>query len=558
MHQVLAIEPLHPSAAMELNEVGEAAYRNGDRAAAERLFAEARQLGGDEAEYDYQNRLGNLRYWHGEYETAADYYRKAIAARPGEAVLHSNLALALEHLHTPGRQAIEWQEILAALTEAARLAPSIAEYPMRLRAARQKLDFLSRYGESALAFKHAGTPIRVDVSPPLLAAVLKPDTQDLSPETLDRIKLMRERLRSQTGVHLPGVLFGEFADTSAGQDMMQISFFDEPLKTSTVAAPPHPGATIDILMQQLEGEIRRQCECFVTHQETAFSLTECTEPVCTEIRRAPLQLTAFVKFLRARLKDGESIAETARLAERFSFKVPALPLPRDATPWSWETAPQATRILVLLGPISPAQKIAIEADLEAARNSLLDYFGILVPRLQFRIDTEIPLHSFQFSIGDREFPPQQGLQQDEIWIAADPSSLPSEWKPRPWTVQGGTAGAVCYATAEHIRTRFPEKLVLDGTDVTRLELGFQLGRNLDLCIDQAQVEHRLALITPSYPALVESARARFGLEELVVLLRERFMASVSLRNFPATLERFLIETPLPMAKPDDIESRIAK
>jgi len=261
LHQVLAIEPLHPSAALELNELGEAAYRNGNRAAAERLFAEARRLGGDEAEYDYQNRLGNLHYWHGEYETAADYYRRAIAARPGEAVLHSNLALALEHLHTPGRQVIEWQEILAALTEAARLAPTIAEYPTRT--------------------------------------------------------------------------------------------------------------------------------------------------------------------------------------------------PRDTTPWSWETPLQATRIIVSLGPVPPAQEVAIEADLEAARNSLLEYFGILVPRLEFHIDTALPLHSFQFAVGDREFPPNQGLQLGEIWIAANPSSLPSEWKPRPWTVQGGTAGAVCYAAAEHVRTRFP-------------------------------------------------------------------------------------------------------
>jgi hypothetical protein len=247
-------------------------------------------------------------------------------------------------------------------------------------------------------------------------------------------------------------------------------------------------------MERIEAEIRKQLELFLTHEAVALALDEWTDPVCARIRGAPFQLTAFVRFLRARLTAGESIADTAGLAKQFLCKLPRLPKPRETVPWSWEAPPPLMPIIVSLGPIL-SEEAALKAKAGAwLQDSLLELSGILVPRFEFRIDISLQKNSFQFTIGDRQSQPEEGLQFGEIWIFANPESLPAEWEPR-----ARSRGAVCHASADQVRAWLPSANVLDGEAFMWYELGFQLVYNLVLCIDEVQVEHRLALIAP-YPA----------------------------------------------------------
>jgi type III secretory pathway component EscV/tetratricopeptide (TPR) repeat protein len=82
-----------------LLEIAEDWYSTrGDREAAIRLYAEIYEILGDSYEGDHHNGLGNLNYYYGESEKAAAEYRRAIAARPDDAVFHRNLATAYSAL----------------------------------------------------------------------------------------------------------------------------------------------------------------------------------------------------------------------------------------------------------------------------------------------------------------------------------------------------------------------------------------------------------------------------------------------------------------------------
>lgn len=63
------------------------------------LYHEIHQILGPSFEADYQNYLGNLKYYLGEYPEAAVYYREAIKAGPTTTVYFSNLSTALLKIH---------------------------------------------------------------------------------------------------------------------------------------------------------------------------------------------------------------------------------------------------------------------------------------------------------------------------------------------------------------------------------------------------------------------------------------------------------------------------
>jgi type III secretory pathway component EscV/tetratricopeptide (TPR) repeat protein len=73
------------------------------RSAARRVYGEVLEILGESYRSAYYNRLGNLSYFHAEYEQAAEEYRRAIAAAPSgitpdKAVFHRNLASVYKFL----------------------------------------------------------------------------------------------------------------------------------------------------------------------------------------------------------------------------------------------------------------------------------------------------------------------------------------------------------------------------------------------------------------------------------------------------------------------------
>lgn len=97
--ELLRVDPRNETAKAVLHTIVDDYYKElNDRAAAMRLLDEMHQIIGAGYLSDYHNRVGNLDYFLGEYHSASQHYRKAVAAKSGNAVFHRNLALALKEI----------------------------------------------------------------------------------------------------------------------------------------------------------------------------------------------------------------------------------------------------------------------------------------------------------------------------------------------------------------------------------------------------------------------------------------------------------------------------
>jgi tetratricopeptide (TPR) repeat protein len=89
LFEALQIDPANDATLLNL---AEAYYQKQRRSAeARRLYQRMREIKGDSFEASYQNRLGNVSYYEGDYERAAQYYSQAIQADNSQAVYYSNL-----------------------------------------------------------------------------------------------------------------------------------------------------------------------------------------------------------------------------------------------------------------------------------------------------------------------------------------------------------------------------------------------------------------------------------------------------------------------------------
>jgi tetratricopeptide (TPR) repeat protein len=151
------------------------------------------------------NQEGNEHYERGDFHQAGLRYGAAAGFLPDDAVIHSNLALALTQpaeLAT-GIEALD--RAAAALRRACELDPGTAEYASRLAAVELQQHLVATHGQAALSLVPAVAPIIVEVAPDLLEDLLSPGTFDLSPDVVHRLGALREGLRQTFGVPLPGV-----------------------------------------------------------------------------------------------------------------------------------------------------------------------------------------------------------------------------------------------------------------------------------------------------------------------------------------------------------------
>ncbi len=98
--EVLMLEMLnaHPQRDASIHQLADDYYRTfGKTEKAVELFTKIREVKGEENEASYQNRVGNVRYYEGNYQSAEDHYRKAVDADQTQAVYFSNLAGALKY-----------------------------------------------------------------------------------------------------------------------------------------------------------------------------------------------------------------------------------------------------------------------------------------------------------------------------------------------------------------------------------------------------------------------------------------------------------------------------
>ncbi|MHA1950050.1 MAG: FHIPEP family type III secretion protein [Candidatus Thorarchaeota archaeon] len=78
-----------------------------------RILDKIREIRGAKFDHDYWNRVGNLKYWYRNYEEAASEYKKAIDAKPNDAVYHANRSGAFREL---GQWESAFEEIETAIS----------------------------------------------------------------------------------------------------------------------------------------------------------------------------------------------------------------------------------------------------------------------------------------------------------------------------------------------------------------------------------------------------------------------------------------------------------
>src|SRR6266699_2597502 len=77
-----------------------------------RIYEAIRQIKGQSYEADYQNRVGNVKFYAREYTAALEAYEKAIALNPKDPDFHSNLAYAWANVRVPGQRLMELEQAI--------------------------------------------------------------------------------------------------------------------------------------------------------------------------------------------------------------------------------------------------------------------------------------------------------------------------------------------------------------------------------------------------------------------------------------------------------------
>ena len=358
----LTLEPDNPTALDELTTLADQYKTNESREVALRALASLRRFKGEAHEHIYQNKLGNIQYYYGDYAAAADLYRKAIAAKPDDDVLHSNLALALEKKQGKGTRMEELDEAIAELQRARELNASDTSYGERLSKLEADRRFLAAYGEAALAFEPWVLPIRIELQNAALKDLLNAEQTELSEATLARASQLRARVFERFGVSVPSMRFSELTGPDAYTGEYKINIREQPVESGLVepgerfahskadtgdaadggdpegywlsGADAELGddayevwSAVDYLFSHIQRALESRLADLLGHQETAELLDRCASDACTAIRKSPQELTPFVHVLRQLLSKRAPLNALDQISADFQrLRSAAVPL----------------------------------------------------------------------------------------------------------------------------------------------------------------------------------------------------------------------------------------
>jgi tetratricopeptide (TPR) repeat protein len=330
----------------------------GDTESALRIYDDIRQRQGQEFEDSYHNLIGNLKYYHGDYEAAVEAYRRASAIKQTDAVYFSNLALALQALANSDNRTTELEEAAAALRRARELAPDEKDYAERLDDVERQLSFVARYGEDSLKYKLMPQPIRVSVQVGWLPYVLTEGLQTLSEKYLRTVKEMRARILEDHGITVPSVQLNDLQESNLLPGTYRFSLMEEKKAEGVVALDkkftPGPqqeklaalgiegepaqsgiegywiaekdwptaienGLELlepdDFLLRHLEVVLRQNLEMFLHFQETMNLLAACETDACVEIIKSTPKVLMLTMALKSLLAAQQSIADFKKISE---------------------------------------------------------------------------------------------------------------------------------------------------------------------------------------------------------------------------------------------------
>jgi tetratricopeptide (TPR) repeat protein len=352
--EALRLDPGDEAATSGLERLAAVCYQVPSRTeAAFRILDQVHEIRGSDYDNTYWNLVGNTNYFFANYDEAIAAYGRAIEIQPNEPVFHANLSGAWEMRRQPGARSEELAHAIASARRASELAPGNTEYAATLSTLVGESTLVRVSGERALDLQWA-PPLRVDVSMPLLPSVLDEQLNDVSADVLDQIEALRARIRSRTGILVPGIRFRELDAADAAYVIalrgtrIRIEYvqndkrFCPPplarLADVGIAAELHRqslvGAWVDAadyeraaaagielwtpvqyMLAHLESILLSQLDQFVDHRQVTLLLEK--SGAGFEISASPSLFREFVVALRALVREHVPLLELKAITEGF-------------------------------------------------------------------------------------------------------------------------------------------------------------------------------------------------------------------------------------------------
>jgi tetratricopeptide (TPR) repeat protein len=150
-----------------------------------------------------RNAEANAVYDQSEYAQAIELYRQAIEFSPEDAVLHSNLAGALEQHKALGPE--RYAQALEEVRKASQLDPARADFKRRIKRLEEYVRWAPIVGENVLGRTPQVTPIVLEVGSGLVPFFEGHGASSLSEGATKAIDKLRERTLSGFGLRIPGI-----------------------------------------------------------------------------------------------------------------------------------------------------------------------------------------------------------------------------------------------------------------------------------------------------------------------------------------------------------------
>ncbi len=342
-----------------------ASYAEGQEpTSALRIYEAVRQIKGQSYEADYQNRVGNVKYYAREYTAALEAYEKAIALNPNDPVFYSNLAYAWENVRVSGQRLTELEHAISALRKALELMLKGNDYAKRIEDLELEQKLVTHCGEQALNFLSEIPPIILGVTADLLPFVSSNGEGTVDTKLQEMITALSERFLRNFGINIPTILLEEIPPPKSSSCVIKMSdipsasgkispskrFFSgslaelPPLQVEVEEQfNPQTGGTgywIDqadwALVEQhglhlwevmeyplfyLERLLQRRLAEFIDHQWVVGLLESKSESQKTEIyehiKKLPENITALTLVLKGLVSEQVSIAAFDLICEQF-------------------------------------------------------------------------------------------------------------------------------------------------------------------------------------------------------------------------------------------------
>lgn len=591
--KALAADPNNKDARYGLEGIAANLYeQQGDRAGALQLYKKLRKFAGTDYEGTLHNLVGNLYFYFGEYQQAAEEYRQAITAAPQNARYYSNLALALECFRTPGHIHEELNEAITHTQRACELQPDFTDYTEQLHRLEQERVIVLNYGEQILTFEPSEKLIQVYVEVSLWPLLLDADKVNLSPNFLEKIAAMRSRIQVRSGFIIPGVSFSDLVSPTTFAGDYQIDVIGQQVAYGQLEVdrkfafcslgqfnefqgegiapyliPPvevvkgywldksnwDKAKALEIeliesdtyLLLHLEAVLLQHLDKLCDHQQAADLLVQCNNEKCLEISRDPQKLNRFTRNLKKILSQGKSIANLESICEKVfqetSTDTETVPKSERVAP---EPSPAITSITLILSPSSPLDRAILEQELASLQSLLFGESGVVVPQIILAKSDEINPYDFRLQLDDQKLPVTLGLAPDELWVFVPYQNIKDRFPDSRESVDPNTfTAASILKTTEEVR----QEIELKQYD-TRDPLGYvifctaaELRHRLDQLLSIELVKYFMVKLKQDYPALINVASHYYTEQALTYHLQKQLKKHDSIKNLPKILETLLVE-----------------